>query len=56
MYTAICQDDAGLTVCDDAAADFGGHLIVLAHVFAVVAHELSPMQSPPSVTGGGNLV
>ncbi len=38
VMTAICQDDTGLSVGDDAAANLGGHLIVLPNVFAVVAH------------------
>lgn len=39
LMASICQDDAGLAVGDDAAADFGGHLVMLPNVFAVVAHE-----------------
>lgn len=38
VVAAISQDDAGLSVGDDAAANFGGHLIVLPDVFTVVAH------------------
>ena len=44
VVAAICQDDAGLSVGDDAAADLGGHLIVLPDVCAVVAHGLSPVR------------
>ena len=39
VVAAIRQDDAGLTVGDDSAADFGGHLIVLPDVCAVVGHS-----------------
>lgn len=39
VVAAISQDYAGLTVCDYAAANFGGHLIVLPDVCAVVAHR-----------------
>lgn len=38
VMTAVGEDYAGLPVGDDAAADFGRHLIVLPNVCAVVAH------------------
>ena len=38
VVASISQDDAGLPVGDDAAANLGGHLIVLPDVCAVVAH------------------
>lgn len=44
VIAPIGKDDARLVVGDDAAADFGGHLIVLPNVFAVVAHGLSPVR------------
>lgn len=50
VVAAIRQDDAGLPVGDDAATDFGGHLIVLPDVCAVVAHGLSPVRRRPPVT------
>lgn len=42
IVSAIRQDDTGLAVGDDAPADFGGYLIVLPDVCAVVAHDVSP--------------
>lgn len=47
VVATISQDDAGLTLGDDAAADFSGHLIVLPDVCAVMAHGLSPVRRRP---------
>lgn len=38
VVAAIRQDDTRLPIGDDPAADFGGHLIVLPDVLAVVGH------------------
>lgn len=47
VVTTVGQDYTGLTVGDDATANFGGHLIVLPDVCAVVAHGLSPVRRRP---------
>jgi len=52
VVAAICQDDAGLAVGYDAAADFGRHLIVLPDVRAVVAHAFL-RSGAALVTGSG---
>lgn len=43
---------AGHSIVDDAAADFGGHLIVMPDVSAVVVHGFLQSEVPASVSGG----
>lgn len=47
LMAAIRQDHAGFAVVDDAAANFGRHLIVLPDVCAVVVHCDSPVRRRP---------
>ena len=47
VVVAICQDDAGFAVGDDAAPDFSGNLIKLLDVCVVVAHGDTPVRRCP---------
>lgn len=47
VMAAIGKDHAGLPVGDDAAADFGKHLIVLSDVRGVLVYGLSPVRRRP---------